>query len=158
MATMEKSKDNFDEKSYKGVHERLAEFREKYPEGSIATYRQEVTGGISFKTVICRTQKEVELYADTYVAAADGHSFLPTASREAMEKVEEYAETVSVGRALAKLGLGVEKSIASAEEMSLFERNKAVAEEASEEEPPVEEVKLKSARPFKQTARFGTSK
>ena len=147
------SNDNFDIDSYKKVNERLEEFRTKFPEGMISTFRTDVEGGISFKTVVFRNQTEATNYGSSGVSASDGHSFLPVKTRDSVEKVEEFAETVSLGRALAKLGFGVEKNIASSEEIALFNKNKEVAN--SKEETTEEASKLKSSRPIKRTSRFG---
>lgn len=159
------SSDNFDLESYKKVNERLSDFRKEHPQGQISSFRTETKDGVSFKTIIVRNYDEAIVYAQSSIAASTGHSFLPNYARD-NDKVEEYAETVSVGRALAMLGYGVEKSIASSEEMSQFQRNtqarkanvKAVeaapAEEASQEESSTELPKLKTARPFKRASRF----
>lgn len=167
----------FDIESYKKVNERLAEFRNEFPEGTITTFRTEAKDGVSFKTVVCRNLDETIAFAQSGLSASTGHSFLPNYSRE-NDKVEEYAETVSIGRALAILGYGVEKSIASSEEMAQFQRNTearqetkepikgsrfttAHVEEATEPTPKEEEVvpqeelpKLKTSRAFKRGARF----
>ena len=164
---MAKTSDNFDASTYVGVHERLAQFRNQYPNGRIATFRTNEQGGVSFKTIICRDKDDAELFATTSVAAACGHSYLPDWAREEDSKVEEYAETVAVGRALANLGYGIEKSIASAEEMTQFKRlnsntqtktpkAKKTAKVESEEieSSNEEEPKLKPTRRFKRTAKL----
>ena len=161
--------DNFDEAGYVRVNERIAQFREEYPEGSITTFRTLENDGVSFKAVVFRNPKEVELYGATSIAPGTGHAYL--SNEHFGEKVEEYTETVSVGRALANLGLSLEKSIASAEEMEKFQATQASDEEeleddeeeeleaASDEE---EEPKLKTKRKFSgksgKTSRFRRSK
>lgn len=149
--------DNFDSKNYVKVHERLAEFREAYLEGFITTFRSSDEHGTSFKTIICRSKEEAELFAATSISASTGHSYL---SNEAYsEKAEEASETVSVGRALANLGFKIEKSIASKEEIDRYEgkplsdgteeRQDDSQNEAKEAEtPPAQETKLAPTRRF----------
>lgn len=136
--------EDFDSSTYVGVHERLTAFREKFPDGFETTFRQEVEGGISFKCLLFRNEKDVNLYGATSVAAATGHSFLPGELEG--EKVEEYAETVALGRALAKLGFKVESSIASSEEMDQYERKTGSSESEEEDETEEEEEKPRRRR------------
>lgn len=115
-----KSKARFDIDSYVKVNERIEEFYEKYPDGILYTKRIKEDDGVAFETCIFRDQQDAEFYASTGIAKSNGFSFLPETAR-GTDKVEEKAETVSVGRALAKFGLSIEKSIASSEEMEQFE-------------------------------------
>jgi hypothetical protein len=163
--------------SYVKVNDRIAEFYEKYPEGVLHTIRTEVEGGVVFQTYVMRHKEDIEQYATLGVAKANGFSFLPDESREDM-KVEEYSETVSVGRALAKFGLSIEKSIASEEEMDQFKRvhkgedvdededledddeiedsedSEEDDEQEDSEEDEVKLPKLRTARKFNKTSRF----
>jgi len=132
-----KTNDNFDENAYVKVNERLAEFREKYPEGFISTFKSADSSGITFEAVICRNIEEARLFTETGVAAATGHAFL--ANDEFDEKVQEYTETVAYGRALACLGFKVEKAVASAEEMNKF--NKRQEKKANKKDTPTETKK-----------------
>lgn len=155
------ARDDFDLAAYKGVHERIAEFRTQYPNGYISTFRVDVIGGVSFKAVVCKDANDAANYMLYGVAPATGHSFLYGETRAAVEKVEEFAETVAIGRALAILGYGVEKGIATSEEMAQFNRNKQAVEEAPEEEagtPEVVDVKLKSTRFFNKAAKLTANK
>lgn len=129
-------REDFDSSTYVGVHERLAAFRKDFPLGFETTFRQEVEGGISFKCLLFRNKEDVELYGATSVAASTGHSFLPGEMEG--EKVEEYAETVALGRALAKLGFKVDNGIASSEEMDQFNRKRGASKSSNldEEEKP----------------------
>lgn len=124
----------FNPKNYVKVNERLLEFRNTYKEGFITTIRTSDEFGVSFRTIVCRTKEDAEIYGKTGVAAATGHSYLSDDNYD--EKAEEYAETVSVGRALANLGLKVEIAIASQEEMDQFARNKGetVTEDSEDDE------------------------
>lgn len=143
--------ENFDEASYVRVNDRLAEFWAKYPSGYLTTFRTESPDGTVFKAVAFRNKEEVELYGLTGVAPATGHSFLPSAIRG--EKVEEYTETVAVGRALAMLGFKVEKAIATAEEMTRFKHNKTKTEKVEAPAPSEDE----EAAPPKETAKLRTT-
>ena len=125
------NKDNFDESSYVKVNERLQEFWTKYPEGYISTFRSEAKNGIIFKTVLCRNEMDARLFSESGVASSTGHAYLPDSMKG--EKVEEYCETVSLGRALAILGFKVEKSIASGEEMAQFARQKEAKQDESKD-------------------------
>lgn len=109
--------------NYVKVNERIAEFRETYKEGFITTFRGDAKDGIAFKAVVFRNAEELAHYATCDIAPATGHSFLHDDAR-GDDKVEEYTETVAVGRALAILGFKVEKAIASAEEMEQFQNTK----------------------------------
>lgn len=165
--------EEFDVSKYVKVHERMAEFREKYPEGLITTFRTTDQNGTSFKTVVCRNKSEADLFAMAGLAAASGHSYVDNEEYE--EKAEERAETVSVGRALANLGIKIEKAIASEEEMEsiksksledIDEENEHLIqqysaedddsddEEVSEESFEEDEKPLKSSRRFTGGGRF----
>lgn len=146
-----KNDDNFDAANYVRVNDRLRSFRAKYEEGFETTFRTETEKGVSFKALLFRNKAEAELYASSEIAAATGHSFLP--HELSGDKVEEYCETVALGRALAKLGFGVEKGLASAEEMEQFERNKQAMDtdesdegsDKDDEEPPKRKSRFKAA-------------
>jgi hypothetical protein len=131
--TFNRDKD-FDESTYVKVNERLTQFRKEHPQGKITTFRTDTERGVSFKTIICRDSNETQDFGLTGIAAATGHSFLPDDLRG--DKVEEYSETVSVGRALAMLGYGVEKSVASAEEMNRFKKMKSTPRATTNPTPP----------------------
>lgn len=142
---------DFNENNYVKVNERLKAFRDQYPEGSIHTIRGEDKEGIFFKCLVFRNPNEVELYGSTGIAAATGHAYLPDYAREEEQKVEEYAETVSIGRALACLGYSVDKSIASAEEMEQYNRLHGEQEEDYDDEED-EEVEEKPRRISRKSA------
>ena len=139
---------NFDEQSYVKVNDRLKEFWEKYPNGSITTFRTDTPKGVSYKAVICKDANDGANFGLTGIAPATGHSFLPY--NLMADKVEEYTETVAVGRALAIMGFRVEKTIASAEEMTRWNENKDKMTSQSDEDiaPPTVE-KLKTTSRFK---------
>lgn len=149
---MAKDRD-FNENSYVKVNERLKKFRDEFPEGFIHTIRTGEEGGIYFTCLIFRNREEAELYSTSKIAPATGHAYLPDEAR-ADDKVEEFCETVSIGRALACLGYDVEKSIASKEEMEQFDRIRGenVEDEDLDEEED-EKPKRRVARRKKKATR-----
>jgi len=155
---MNKFKDSeFNENSYVKVNERLNEFWSKYPNGRINTFVESNQDGLLVRAVICKDPNDGQEYGLTGLASATGHAFLP--SELLGEKVLEYTETVAIGRALAILGFKIEKSIASADEMSRFKQNKeelltktTEADVAGAEGQPDAPAKLKT------TSRFNMSK
>jgi len=95
---------------YTEVHERVEEFRNDYPKGQIATTIVKWEDGLAvFRAKICDEDGNL-------LAQGSGH-----ATREhdkfVGEKFYEKGETVAVGRALAFAGYGIEKGIASQEEV-----------------------------------------
>ncbi len=114
--------EDFDESSYVKVNTRLSQFRKDNPEGAIQTQRIGEDGGVIFKCLVFRNSQDIQNYGVAGVAPAAGHSYLPDWARDDDQKVEEYAETVAIGRALACLGYSVDKSIASAEEMNKYQK------------------------------------
>ena len=152
--------ENFDESGYVFVKERISKFRNEYPEGVIHSARTvDADGGVSFKTVVCRTAKEAELFSVTGLAVATGFSYLPPKPDAIDEKCEEKTETVSIGRALGNLGFVISKAIASADEIQRYKglrQTEPEEDEQSNSGGPIPASKLKTNRKFNRTARFGT--
>ena len=96
---------------YAKVNDRLLEFRQDCPKGSIVTSYQLVTDRIIFKAHIIKDR------GDSTSAEATGHA---TGKDDGTEKVFEKLETIATGRALALLGYGAKGEIASSEEMEEF--------------------------------------
>jgi len=147
--------DDFDVSSYVKVNTRLSDFWTKHPNGRIETEYAIHEGVLVMEARLYRDQKDEK-------PAATGHSFLESL---AGEKVGEYSETVAVGRALALMGFQVEKSIASAEEMTRWNNNKktkaepkAAAEPAKESTPAVAAPAETPAPKLRTTSRFSASK
>lgn len=103
---------------YAKVSDRLKEFREENPRGSIETkpFIQE-DGTVMFRAHIIKDSGAESS------ASATGHA-LSTEVQGKKEKVFEKVETIAVGRALALLGYGADGEIASSEEMEEFEAHK----------------------------------
>lgn len=102
-------------KNYVQVNERVMAFRELYPEGSIETELvSDINGICTFKAVI----RIADLVLATgYAQEKESSSFINKTS------YIENCETSAVGRALGFLGIGIETSIASAEEVDTAIRN-----------------------------------
>lgn len=102
-------------KEYVMVNERVLEFRKQHPDGAILTELISNGDGVCvFKAMI--------YVGDTVVAT--GHAYEKEAS-SFINKTSyiENCETSAVGRALGMLGIGIDTSIASAEEVSNAVKN-----------------------------------
>lgn len=108
----------FGGKDYALVPARLKKFREANPRASITSKATRFDdGSMEFVTYIL-TDK-----ADEFSADADGHATY-SADELKQPKSKEKLETISVGRALAKLGYLNDGQIATTEEMEEFEKFK----------------------------------
>ncbi len=94
---------------YAKVTERLKEFHKTYKNGKIETSYSLTEAMICFKTIITPDIEKPERFFT-------GHSLGKIAGAKAFEKLE----TISVGRALAFLGLLADGEIASYEEMNEY--------------------------------------
>ena len=97
-------------KEYVMVHERVKAFRKLYPEGSIETNIEHLEEGM----IICKTivrNEEGRILATGLAYEREESSMVNRTS------FIENCQTSSVGRAMALLGIGIDVSIASAEEM-----------------------------------------
>jgi hypothetical protein len=100
------------------VADRLKQFREENPRASIKSNSTRFDdGSIEFVTVIIKDK------ADEYSADADGHATY-TKSELSQPKSFEKLETISMGRALAKLGYLNNGEVATTEEMDEFNEYK----------------------------------
>lgn len=98
-------------KEYAQVKDRLLQFRNDNPNGSIHTEPSiQQDGSILFKAHIVKDKK------DEHSAEATGHALGAAKGDKAFEKLE----TIAVGRALAILGYASDGEIASSEEMQEF--------------------------------------
>jgi hypothetical protein len=125
----------FGEKDYALVPARLLKFREANPRGSVTSKSNRFEdGSIEFVTHIIKDK------SDEYSAEADGHA---TYGAIELKKPKSYEklETISVGRALAKLGYLNDGQIATTEEMEEFE-----AYQLTKVEEAVEAVKKATKR------------
>ena len=102
-------------KNYVQVNERVMAFRKLFPEGSIETELiTDANGVCTFKATV----RIADLVLATgYAQEKESSSFINKTS------YIENCETSAVGRALGFLGIGIETSIASAEEVDTAIRN-----------------------------------
>ena len=102
-------------KAYTLVNERVKAFRQLYPEGSITTELVSDHDGVcTFKAVISYGDL---VLATGYAQEKESSSYINKTS------YIENCETSAVGRALGFLGIGIDTSIASAEEVDTAIRN-----------------------------------
>ena len=97
-------------KPYVMTNERIKYFRENYPNGAILTdLISDVDGKCIFKAEIL---VEGECVATGYAYENENSTFINKTS------YIENCETSAVGRALGNLGIGIDESVASAEEVA----------------------------------------
>lgn len=101
---------------YAKVAQRIQDFREANPRGSITTTPTLDGQTIMFKAFVIRDK------ADPTSADGTGHSY--GENKGPKDKAFEKLETIAVGRALAFLGYGADGEIASSEEMDEFNQFK----------------------------------
>lgn len=102
-------------KAYVLVNERVKAFRELYPEGSIQTELVSDANGIC--TIKASVMIGDLVLATGYAQEKESSSYINKTS------YIENCETSAVGRALGFLGIGIDTSIASAEEVDTAIRN-----------------------------------
>jgi hypothetical protein len=96
-------------KAYVMVNERIAYFRQLYPQGTIITeLLSSVDGTHTFKATAIN---DGVILATGHASEKDGSTFINKTS------AIENAETSAVGRCLGILGIGIDASIATAEEV-----------------------------------------
>ena len=111
-------------KDYVEVNQRIKAFRKLYPEGTIETDILKLEGDIC---VIKATVKIKDLILGTGIAyETEGSTFINKTS------YIENCETSAVGRALGMLGLGIDTSVASAEEVQNAIQNQEPTQEDAE--------------------------
>ena len=100
---------NIKGKEYIPVNERIKEFWKRYPNGNI------ITEIISNENGVCVFKATIYVNGEI---AATGHAYeKETSSFINKTSYIENCETSAVGRALGILGIGIDTSIASAEEV-----------------------------------------
>lgn len=102
-------------KAYTLVNERVRAFRQLYPEGTIETVLVSDIGGVC--TVKAVVKANDLLLATGYAQEKESSSYINKTS------YIENCETSAVGRALGFLGIGIDTSIATAEEVDNAVRN-----------------------------------
>ena len=111
-------------KSYIPVNERVKAFRQLYPEGTIQTELVSMEDGVCvFKATVSYGDL---VLATGYALENENSSFLNKTS------FLENCETSATGRALGFLGLGIDTSITSAEEVETAQLNQGGLPKAME--------------------------
>lgn len=98
---------NLKGKMYVQVKDRIQYFRENYADYAIRTEPKSTEGSVMFRAEIIDTKDRV---------LATGHSYGKLSNEKAFEKLE----SVAIGRALAIFGIGINESVASADELADF--------------------------------------
>ena len=122
---------NIQNKEYAEVNQRIKAFRMLYPEGFITTHIESIENGV------CIIRANVGKYeGERMVVLATGTAYEKEGSTF-INKTSyiENCETSAVGRALGMLGIGIDTSVASAEEVgNAIAQQKALAEKATQEQ------------------------
>lgn len=114
-------------KSYVEVNQRIKAFRQLYPEGFIKTQM------LSNENGVCVFRAEVGFVEDHYEMVLATGTAYEKESSSYINKTSfiENCETSAVGRALGMLGLGIDTSVASAEEVqNAINQQEAKADES----------------------------
>jgi hypothetical protein len=130
---------NFNLDNYVPVHERIEKFYAKYPNGRITTnYLLEAADGDNcvFKASVFREKDDAEPSATGHAYEINGSSYINKTS------YIENCETSAIGRALANLGIEVQRGIASREEMQKVERMNGKKSELKAAGDPVKPTEL----------------
>ena len=134
---------NIKGKDYAEVNQRIKVFRMLYPNGSIQTNIESLENGVVVMKAIVRDEEE-HILGTGYAYEKESSSFINKTS------YIENCETSAVGRALGMVGIGIDTSVASYEEVSNAIRQqeaekqvKAEAEMKEIENLVIDEVKAK---------------
>jgi hypothetical protein len=102
---------NLKGKDYVQVKDRVLFFNEEHPNGSIKSEVQFITNSfVNFKAIVT---PDIATPDRVFIGRSAG----PIDAEKSLEKLE----TVAVGRALAFMGIGVIESVASADEIQVYE-------------------------------------
>ena len=125
---------NIKGKDYLQVNGRLLQFHELYPNGSISTkIISDTEHSVVMITTVVPDIKKPERYFTGIAQETNGSTFINKTSHY------ENCETSSRGRALAGLGIGIEESLASSEEVA----NAMVQQDEQKTIKAMEEVMIK---------------
>lgn len=128
---------NIKGKEYVEVNERIRAFRELYPKGSIMTEMVSNQDGMCvFKTNII---VDNQILATGHAYEREGSTFINKTS------YVENCETSSIGRALGVLGIGIDTSVASAEEVGNAIAQQEQPEEISDDDLKALKTQLEKA-------------
>lgn len=128
---------NIKGKEYVEVNERIRAFRELHPKGSIMTEMVSNQDGMCvFKTNII---VDNQILATGHAYEREGSTFINKTS------YVENCETSSIGRALGVLGIGIDTSVASAEEVGNAIAQQEKPEEISDDDLQALKTQLEKA-------------
>lgn len=132
---------NIKGKDYAEVNQRIKAFRMLYPNGSISTSIESLENGVVVMKAVVKDEED-HVLGTGYAYEKESSSFINKTS------YIENCETSAVGRALGMLGIGIDTSVASYEEVSNAiaqqEAQKAEAENKKIENSVINEVKVKA--------------
>lgn len=103
---------NIKGKNYIPVNERIKAFRREFPDGCIST--EIIDHGADYNYVVVKTTVSIGgvIYATGFAHEEKGFSAVNRTS------ILENAETSAIGRALGVLGIGIDDSVASSDEVA----------------------------------------
>ena len=143
--------------NYTPVNERILAFYKLYPSGSIQTiWVDELTNDkrITFRATVYRTPDDARPCTGTSWMAIPGATSFTRGSEC------ENAETSAIGRALGALGIGIERGVASADEVAIKSGDGEAADETSAgmSAAPTQATEPMRRKVFAQMAEHGLSK
>ena len=125
---------NIKGKDYAEVNQRIKAFRMLYPNGSISTSIESLENGVVVMKAIVKDEED-HVLGTGYAYEKESSSFINKTS------YIENCETSAVGRALGMLGIGIDTSVASYEEVA----NAIEQQEAQKiENSVISELKVKA--------------
>ena len=127
------------------VHERLMFFREKYPEWSLIS---EIVNSASGEVTI-----KASVIDEKGIVRATGHAYEKEGSTYINKTSHvENCETSAWGRALGNLGIGIDTSVASADEVqnAIANQNKPAPKTAPKKAPKLAETGAESVEIMKE--------
>ena len=115
-------------KDYITVNERIKAFRQLYPEGTIETEIIDIKDGV---ITMKATAKNIDVVLGTgHAQEKESSSYINK------DSFVENCETSAVGRALGMIGIGIDTSIASYEEVANAQLNQSKAEQPKQNVKP----------------------
>lgn len=119
-------------KNYAEVNQRIKAFRMLYPNGSISTSIESLENGVVVMKAVVKDEEE-HVLGTGYAYEKESSNFINNTS------YIENCETSAVGRALGMLGIGIDTSVASYEEVS-----NANKQQQNIENSIIDEIKAKA--------------
>lgn len=113
-------------KQYAEVNQRIKAFRMLYPNGSISTSIESLENGVVVMKAVVKDEEE-HVLGTGYAYEKESSTFINKTS------FIENCETSAVGRALGMLGIGIDTSVASYEEVQNAIKQQEDAKQAEQE-------------------------